>query len=437
MVTATGDIRVLTWNIQSGGGTRVPQIMSEVDDLAPDLLVFTEVTHKNLAALKAALESRGLNHIATRCPQGRVNSVLVASAIPFQVTSDDIPADQERWVSVRFDSLDLTVLCIHIPGSDDHKFDAEGRGTSGERRKEAFWNEVIRYAKSKRDDRCIILGDFNTGLRELDMTPGATPFYLPENMAVLKMIGFTDTWRHLNPKSREYTWYSQQRGEDYNGFRLDYIFVSSPLVDSIENAEHVDYVRGKVSDGKLSDHAMLFADLNLAQHAQHAHQSADSHGSPTGLESATRPPSALAPELLGEIRQLLSSSTIRHGQAFRGIEQGVTAEEMAQEWGTTPQYVKNIMRSVRYLLDGEIPRGSAMTYENSFGYRELWQLGASPALLDHVVRSLHALQKLNPQVMIKPMGVVVFPDRSGRRKPAGKPKPLCPNCFLETPCYCE
>lgn len=264
MTTVKGSFRFLTWNILNGGGTRVPSIMSEVDKLAPDFLVFTEVTNKNLAALKNALVSRGLNHIATRCPEGGAKSVLVASAIPFDVIDDETPADQERWIAVRVDSLDLTALCVHIPGSDDHKFDADGRGISGERRKELFWNEVIRYAGAKKDERCVILGDFNTGLRELDMTPGATPFYLPENMRVLKMTGFTDTWRHLNPKAREYTWYSQQRGADYNGFRLDYIFVSSALVGGIKNAEHVHHVRGKVSDGKLSDHAILFTDLFIS-----------------------------------------------------------------------------------------------------------------------------------------------------------------------------
>lgn len=433
MTTVEGDVRFLTWNILSGGGTRVPQIMSEVDVLAPDFVVFTEVTYKNLAVLRNALESRGLEHIATRCPEGRVNSVLVASKIPFHVIAEDIPTDQERWISVRLDSLDLTVLCVHIPGSDDHKFDADGRGTSGERRKELFWNEVIRYASLKKDERCVILGDFNTGLPELDMTPGATPFYLPENMRVLKMTGFTDAWRHLNPKLREYTWYSQQRGEDYNGFRLDYVFVSSGLAESISNAEHVHHVRGKVSEGKLSDHAMLFADLSIGHESS---GSVSSNVPAAQMIPAHRSASALPQGLLDEIRQLLSQSTIRHGQAFRGLEQGLTADEMAAEWGRTAPYVKTVMRSVRYILDGELPQGAAMAYENSFGYRELWELGASPALLDYVKTCLQALQKLNPEVRIEPMGKVTFPEEPSRRKSV-RPTSLCPSCFLEMPCYCE
>jgi hypothetical protein len=145
----------------------------------------------------------------------------------------------------------------------------------------------------------------------------------------------------------------------------------------------------------------------------------------------------LTPELLEEIKTLLRRSSIRHGQAFRGIENGSTAAEMAQEWGgKTPSYVQNVMRSVRYILEGRLPNGAAMAYENSFGYRELWEQGASPALLDYVKHCLYSLQERNPDVKIQPMGKVVFPGGEVRRK-FGKPLSFCGSCFLEMPCDCD
>jgi hypothetical protein len=145
----------------------------------------------------------------------------------------------------------------------------------------------------------------------------------------------------------------------------------------------------------------------------------------------------LTPQLLDEIKQLLRRSSVRHGQAFRGMEKGSTAAEMAVEWGDrTPSYVQNVMRSVRYILGGRLPTGSANAYENSFGYRELWEQGASPELLDYVKGCLYELQQRNPDVKVEPMGKVVFPGGEVRRK-FGKPVTYCDSCFLEMPCDCE
>ncbi len=145
----------------------------------------------------------------------------------------------------------------------------------------------------------------------------------------------------------------------------------------------------------------------------------------------------LTPEILEEIKRLLRRSSIRHGQAFRGMENGATAQQLAAEWGgKSITYVKTVMRSVRYLLDGELPTAAAMAYENSFGYRELWEQGASPQLLDYVKNCLYQLQQRNPDVKIEPMGKVRFPAGPVRRK-SGKPVTFCDLCFLENPCDCD
>ncbi|MCX5046274.1 endonuclease/exonuclease/phosphatase family protein [Aldersonia sp. NBC_00410] len=249
-------MRFLTWNIQSGGGKRIPAIVRELELLSPDFVALTEVTYSNLASLRQSLAANGYHHIETTCIEGRANSVLVASKLSFDVMNEDIGNDQERWLSVRIDSLDLNVLSVHIPGATDDKFGPDGYGLSGERRKQNFWDEVIRYAQAHKGEKTVLLGDFNTGLKE---DAQGTPFKLSDNIRILRLEKYVDTWRHLNPKAREYTWYSKQKKEDYNGFRLDYVFVSTSLRESINNAEHIHHVR----EEKLSDHAMVFTDLSI------------------------------------------------------------------------------------------------------------------------------------------------------------------------------
>jgi exodeoxyribonuclease-3 len=165
--------------------------------------------------------------------------------------------DGERWLSVRIGSLDLNALCIHIPDATTGKYDADGHGISGKRRKENFWDAVVTYSQSHKGEKTILLGDLNTGFKE---DAQGTPFVLSERMGVLRLEKYADAWRLLNPTAkREYTWYSKQKGEDYNGFRLDYVFVSAALRASVTHAEHVHHVRV----GKLSDHAMVMADVSV------------------------------------------------------------------------------------------------------------------------------------------------------------------------------
>lgn len=255
-------MRFLTWNIQSGGGRRVASIVGELSQLAPDFIALTEVTYSKLDVLRQALARQGFDHIETTCSEGQTNSVLVASKVHFRATEEPIAHDPERWLSVEIDGLDLKILCVHIPGSTDNKFNGDGFGLSGKKRKELFWDQVIQYAQRHKDERAIILGDFNTGLPE---DAEGTPFELSDRIRVLRLEKWTDAWRSLNPKAREYTWYSKRKNkelgtsEDLNGFRLDYVFVSNALRDSTISAEHVHRVR---QEG-VSDHAILVADLSV------------------------------------------------------------------------------------------------------------------------------------------------------------------------------
>lgn len=259
-------MRFLTWNIQSGGGRRISSILSELERLDPDFVTLTEVTFTNLELLRDHLSRRGFSQIETTCFEGRKNSLLVAAKVPFKVIDEPVDHDPERWLSIEITDLDLKVLSVHIPGSTDNKFGQDGYGLSGKRRKELFWDQVIRYAQRHKGERVVILGDFNTGLPE---DAQGAPFELSDRIRVLKLEKYVDTWRSLNPRKKEYTWYSKRKdkatgaSEDFNGFRLDYIFVSDGLRGCVGSAEHDHSVRMRA----VSDHAAVVADLSIGDWA--------------------------------------------------------------------------------------------------------------------------------------------------------------------------
>ncbi|OBF91604.1 endonuclease/exonuclease/phosphatase [Mycobacterium sp. 852002-51163_SCH5372311] len=207
------------------------------------------------------MERLGYPFIATSNPVVNQNGILVASKWQLEQAADQHSPDIdcERWLNVRVTELDLDVLAVHIPGAPDHKFE-DGRGISGAKRKELLWERTIKYAVDHKERRAIIMGDFNTGFR-ID-TEGEM-FAMSHYMKYLADIGFVDMWRHLHPEILDYTWYSKRKDKttgkshDYNGFRLDYIFVSPALHCSISDVAILHEPR----TSGASDHASVVADI--------------------------------------------------------------------------------------------------------------------------------------------------------------------------------
>jgi len=225
-------VRILNWNIGHGGGSRIPAICRHIAELSPDLVVLTEFRERNESALRASLEALNYPFIVTSGPTGTENGLLVAARRRIEpdpeVERPEI--DAERWLPMRVPDLDLELLALHIPGAPDNKF-VDGYGISGTKRKELLWTRTIEYAKARTGRNAVLVGDFNTGVR---IDAEGAMFKQSHFMTELLETGFIDTWRHLHPGKRDYTWYSKRRDkatgrtEDHNGFRLDYTFIAPP-----------------------------------------------------------------------------------------------------------------------------------------------------------------------------------------------------------------
>lgn len=256
--------RIANWNIQQGGGDgEMPsKIMDEIDKIDGDIAILTEVKYKNVGLIKDRLAASGLIHVATTCVEGGRNSVLVAARESFEVVHQEIRYDQERWLPVYFPGRDLHMAAVHIPSSRCHLNIDDEIQLKGNKRKGFFWEEVLNYAADHMWDNAIIVGDFNTGSNDLDRTGGAR-FTHAKQRAKLRDRGFEDGYRLCYPGGRDSTWWSMEDGgKDHNGFRLDQIHASMSVWDAIRDVQHVQHVRGTRESGKLSDHAMMFAEMD-------------------------------------------------------------------------------------------------------------------------------------------------------------------------------
>jgi exodeoxyribonuclease-3 len=248
------DIKVLTWNIRSGGGKKCLEIIARILAHNPDVVVLTEFQTKNEKTLRSGLQQGGYRWVETSNPQDKENGLFVASKI--EMIKSGIGTheeDPQRWLSLYLPIQEVHLVAVHIPGSPDHKF-INGVGISGKARKEIFWKKIIEFSKAHINDRVMIIGDFNTGFKE---DAEGTPFILSKYMKELISLGYIDAWRSIHKSKKEYTWYSQHKVDgitvDKNGFRLDYIFVSPIISKNIIDAFHSHQERQE----KVSDHSAL------------------------------------------------------------------------------------------------------------------------------------------------------------------------------------
>jgi len=75
-------VKLLAWNIQHGGGTRLARIVEEISAYDPDVIALTEFRARPGLALCAAMKERGLPHVETTRPAENQNGIAVFSRNP-------------------------------------------------------------------------------------------------------------------------------------------------------------------------------------------------------------------------------------------------------------------------------------------------------------------------------------------------------------------
>lgn len=144
-------------------------------------------------------------------------------------------------------------------------------GTSGEARqavKYAFlenYFEILRQQLATKH-QYIICGDWNIAHKNIDLKNWRSnqehSGFLPQERAWLDKVfyetGFIDAYRHVNPETVQYTWWSN-RGQAWannTGWRIDYHVVTPDLAGTITNTS-------VYREQKFSDHAPLIIDYDI------------------------------------------------------------------------------------------------------------------------------------------------------------------------------
>ena len=226
-------MKLVTLNIQQGGGRRIRGILDYLRSQDADVIVLTEFRgNSNADAIRSGLEAPGFRHFASASIAPKENTVCIFSRQPFVPrTYLGLPVrDQRRLISAHFD--DLAIYGVYF----------------AQKQAKATLFEFLAGSSCRPTEAAhFIVGDFNTGLHFQD-EEGAT-FHCTAEFKALSESGFVDSWRSRNLDTKEFSWYSNHS----NGFRIDHVF-ASPEADSMIKRIFYDHTP---REAKVTDHSAL------------------------------------------------------------------------------------------------------------------------------------------------------------------------------------
>ena len=247
-------MRIISWNIRTGGGQRVKLIARQICQWKADLVALSEFRATRFSQLLAGqLDAIGLNNQLTtaRMETPTVNSLLIASR--FQLKQIRISPDldsNERWLLTKVKSgHELTVGVMHVPNrASGLKYD--------------FLDSIVNIASKWNFGHGFLLGDTNSGIPILDEENRVLNKREGGWFKSLETEGWYDMFCYKYGDKKIFSWYSPN-GD--NGFRLDQVFANQ---ESLPYVKDIKYKWGKSSSAPdrrdaLSDHAAIIVDYHI------------------------------------------------------------------------------------------------------------------------------------------------------------------------------
>ncbi len=222
-------LKIASWNIRQGGGTRTSAIISTLLKHRPAIIVLSEFRNNaNGTSIRSSLLRSGYIHQLVSAAASDVNSVLIASKLPFdgQQFHNQIKDFPFAILRAGFEAFDI--FGMYLPHKKKHTLFP------------FLINELARTPPA------ILCGDFNTGYNFVDQKGDS--FWYTEYLDQLVDIDYLDVFRHFHPHAREYSWFSHGG----NGYRYDHIWIHEDIGAVVKNSYYAHDVR----EEGISDHSL-------------------------------------------------------------------------------------------------------------------------------------------------------------------------------------
>ncbi len=240
------------WNIANPSEERAVKQGEWLRKRSESVFVLTETKNsKGCLFLEKYFRAYGFN-VAFSKPKGKEYGVMIISKHPLQESdfSNSINFLKARIAAtkINFSGKVLEVIGTYVPSRD----------VSQEKiKKKKRFLKILQETlnKSLFSNTRVFCGDFN--VLEPDHNPHYRFFEKWEYdfYQCFNNHQLVDSFRHLNPNSREYSWV----GRTGDGYRYDHCFISNDLLPSLKGCYYLHEPREK----RLSDHSAIVMELGV------------------------------------------------------------------------------------------------------------------------------------------------------------------------------
>lgn len=254
-------MKIISWNINGIRSITQKDFFDDISTINPDVLCLQETKAQDGQVVEALLKMEGYYQYYNSAQRKGYSGVAILSKIkPISVKYDmDVEEHDAEGRVISLEFNDFYLVNVYVPNSGQNLVRLDYR--------ESWDNDFRNYLKNLEKTKPVILcGDLNVAHRPIDLkndkanynkTAGYTQIEI-DGMDKLLNEGFVDTYRHFNPDTVAYTYWSYRfkARERNTGWRLDYFIVSSVLLEKVNNVEILSQYYG-------SDHCPIQLELKL------------------------------------------------------------------------------------------------------------------------------------------------------------------------------
>jgi exodeoxyribonuclease-3 len=242
-------LKIYSWNVNGLRAIMKKDFLNFVENDSPDILCIQETKLQEATLDDAARNIKGYHSYFSFAEKKGYSGVATYSKIEPISVSHGIGIEEfdseGRILITEFEGF--TLFNIYFPNgqSSEERLDYKMR----------FYDALLEYCNErvKEGKKLIICGDYNTAHTPMDIKNAksnekTSGFLLMEREWMDKFIanGYTDTFRHFNPETIKYSWWSYmfKSRERNTGWRIDYHFVSNNLLEEVKGADMLNEVFG-------------------------------------------------------------------------------------------------------------------------------------------------------------------------------------------------
>ncbi|PWB38561.1 MAG: exodeoxyribonuclease III [Parcubacteria group bacterium] len=251
-------LNIISWNVNGIRAVTKKGFGAFLRKYRPDILCLQEIKISESARNQTEFDFAGYQefwHSAQR-PGYSGTAFLVRDKLKVRLL-DKFSWDNEGRIQV-LDIGYFYLVNVYFPNAN-HELSRLGF-------KLEFNNKLLAYLKKWQEKKPVIVtGDFNVAHEEIDLArpkenEGNAGFTKEERRWMTEFLkqGWYDTFRELNPKKIQYSWWSfRSAARSRNiGWRIDYFCASDKLLNKIQKAYILDQVMG-------SDHAPVGIEIKV------------------------------------------------------------------------------------------------------------------------------------------------------------------------------